>query len=95
MARVDCARWGGTAEHLRHIPAAWQRGLALHYDFPFPDSATVQGVASFYQDAGGAYRRFTVVDHRTGSAYLARFASDLTHTRGPAMIRQLVPRMSS
>ena len=85
---VQVSRFEDTAEQ-RYLLSK-QQGLTLHYEFPFVSSATMLSIASFFQDAGGVYRRFLVTDHRTGLNYLGRFASPvLGQDRGPSMVRHL------
>jgi hypothetical protein len=68
---------------------ARQRGFRLAYEFPFPSSALVAGVASFYQAQGGPLTPFTAVDHRDGTAYTVRFAAPtLEHLTGPIGLRR-------
>jgi len=56
--------------------ASQQGGLALRYDFTHPDSSLTTQVASWFLDNVGPGQYFTVLDHRTGSSHLVRFASN-------------------
>jgi len=65
-----------------------QQGLGLVYEFPFPSSALVAGITSFFQSVGGPAITFVAVDHRDASTHTVRFASaTLEHLRGPTLQR--------
>lgn len=62
----------------------------LSYEFPHVSSAMMLGISSFFLAHGGPRDPFTAVDHRTGTAYMVRFAAPtLDHSRGPHINRSL------
>jgi|ERR1043166_615786 hypothetical protein len=85
---VTAARLADATEQ-RYL-AGRQQGRSLSYEFPLPDSGTISSVTSFFLDMGGPYRRFLVLNHRTGIFSLARFADvSLEQGRAAPMVRSL------
>lgn len=67
-----------------------QEGLRLSYEYTFPSSSLIASVRSWFMDCNGPQQPFQVVDHRTGTTHLARFANNqLDHFRGPHIVNAL------
>src|SRR5690349_13103566 len=85
---VTATRFEDTSEQ-RQLESA-QRGLALVYEWPLVDSATLGGIQSWFLANNGPGTVFQVLDHRTQQLYLAHHADNTFEAlTGAAQSRQL------